>query len=544
MDALGISRSSLYEALSRAVAQGLILRIKHGRSVAYRPVGAHHPPATRSAPQVARAKAPAASPIATTGVLERVVAFVDARPDGCTPKEMDSLGVSRTSLFNALSRAVAEGLILRTGNARSVAYRPVGVHRKPPAPPVVTREALAKAPAAPKTTTDDLAGVVAAYVREHPECRYGDLERATGASKGRLREAIYQARAARTIRLAGEKIKARYFPVEAAPPPPVAPPTPAVPRATVPPPVPTPRPAPQPAPVPQPARIPPPAPSSPAVAAADLGAAEAVLRELDEAIQDGSHDIRFGALLQAIVAEVRLLQQRVPPSDPIAYRLDATIRRITAIRAERNLPFITGLKRGAIADWSRLSREARQRVARFDLDAEAVAPARKSQRPPPSQRSSQKAHIVEVERLPRLAAIAEEKSIVLVGGIKKNEVLEQARRNYALDLEWAAMQGANARAADAFVDRIRHGNIGAVVVLEALTGTTQVKSVVAACKEAGVPYAYGGAAGTESLRSALRELDASAARLSRSDRDVSARLRVCRYSVLTWASERSEELLA
>jgi hypothetical protein len=496
LDGLGLSRSSLFDALARAVAQGLIHRTKSGRTAAYRPAGAPQPPAVPNAPQPAKAKALAENPTATSGVLERVVAFVGARPNGCTPKDMD-LGVSRTSLFNALSRAVADGLIQRTGNGRGVAYRPLGA--PPPSPLPVTREARAKAPAAPTVATNDLAGAVAAYVREHPECRYADLQGATGASEGRLRAAINEARAAGTIRMAGVKIKARYFPVEAAPPQAEAPP-PVVRRATVPPPAPPPPP-------------PAPPPPSPGVVAADLAAADAVLRELDEALEDGSHDIRLGALLQAIVAEVRLLQQRVPERHALAHRLDGTIRRITAIRAERNLPFITGLKRGATADWSRLSRDARQRVARFDLDAEAVAPARKSQRPPPAPKASPKAHVVEVERLPRLAAIAEERAIVLVGGIKKNEVLEQARRHYALDLEWAAMQGANARAADAVVDRIRHGNIGAVVVLEALTGTTQVKSVVAACKEAGVPFAYGGAAGTESLRSALREIDASAARL-------------------------------
>jgi hypothetical protein len=486
-EALGGNRKSLHLVLASARESGALVREGTRPRVWYSTPDAAPP-----------AAAPVAADAAKTDVLTRVVAFVGARPDGCTPKDMDGLGVSRTSLFNALSRAVADGLIQRTGNGRGVAYRPLGA--PPPSLPPVTREARAKAPAAPTVATNDLAGAVAAYVREHPECRYADLQGATGASEGRLRAAINEARAAGTIRMAGVKIKARYFPVEAAPPPAEAPP-PVLRRATVPPPAPAPPP-------------PAPPPPSPGVVAADLAAADAVLRELDEALEDGSHDIRLGALLQAIVAEVRLLQQRVPERHPLAHRLDGTIRRVTAIRAERNLPFITGLKRGATADWSRLSRDARQRVARFDLDAEAVAPARKSQRPPPAPKVSPKAHIVEVERLPRLAAIAEERAIVLVGGIKKNEVLEQARRHYALDLEWAAMQGANARAADAVVDRIRHGNIGAVVVLEALTGTTQVKSVVAACKEAGVPFAYGGAAGTESLRSALREIDASAARLS------------------------------
>jgi hypothetical protein len=242
-----------------------------------------------------------------------------------------------------------------------------------------------------------------------------------------------------------------------------------------------------------------------------LAKGEAILTELNNAIDAGTHDIRLGVLFQAVVAEIRQLQGQLGERSPFGFRLDSALRRITAIRGERNLPFITGLKRGATGDWERISRDARRRLAAFDADAEAVTTARPAERPSKPVASAPAATTDAIEAMTRLATLVG--PIVLVGGIKKNEVLEQVSRLYGLDVEWAPMQGANSRAADAFVDRIKHGKIGAVVVLEALTGTTQIKSVVAACKESGVPYAYGGAAGKESLRSALRALDLGAGQL-------------------------------
>lgn len=89
---------------------------------------------------------------------------------------------------------------------------------------------------------------------------------------------------------------------------------------------------------------------------------------------------------------------------------------------------------------------------------------------------------------------------MLVGGIKKSEVLDQIREDYSFEAEWVAAQGVNARAVEAFVDRLRHGRVGAVVVLEGLFGHSQAGPIVSTAKAAGVPFAYGGRAGTDTLR--------------------------------------------
>jgi hypothetical protein len=480
---VGGNRKSLYEALAQAREDGRLVKEGSRPRVWYSTPGSAPPAAAPEATEAAEAAAPPAAPPSppeapASRVFDRVVAFVLAHPEGCAPRDMAELGASRTALFRALSEASTRGLVRKTGEAPLVTYFPPGA-----APP-------AKAPARPAATSDlrgeSLVEAVVAFVAAHPACRFKELEAATGASKGRLSLAIQEARTAGSIRLEGVKIKSRYFPAsapeEAAPPP-------------------TPRVATE---APAARAEAPPAPARAEEEEATSLRGETLLSELDDAIAAGTPDVRLGPLLQAIVAEVRQLQARVPEGSALSHRFDGAIRRITAIRGERNLPFIVGLKRGMTADWEKLALDARRRVAKLDVDAaEAAAP--------PSSRSQRSPLRAELEPFPRLSALASEKSIVLVGGIKKNEVLDQVRRNHGLALEWAAMQGANARAADHVVGRIRHGNVGAVVVLEGLTGTTQVKSVVEACKEAGVPYSYGGRAGTESLRSALREIEAASA---------------------------------
>jgi hypothetical protein len=89
----------------------------------------------------------------------------------------------------------------------------------------------------------------------------------------------------------------------------------------------------------------------------------------------------------------------------------------------------------------------------------------------------------------------------------RDEIVAGVRERHGIRVEWEAMQGANARATDHFIARIRRGRIGAVVVLEGLFGHAQVGAIVDACKQSGVPFAYGDTAGKASLRGALLELE-------------------------------------
>ena len=459
---------------------------------------------------------PAARTSAPAGVSRVDTLAAWLREHGpATPGELRTgLKWRNSSLFEVIKQALARGLVAKRVEGRLVQYFVAGA--EPPsrasAPADDQREAESPEEAASPSEAprarprrddspiDGLVREVAAFIAAHPNCRYGEVRRAVTASEGRLDAALKEARARGLVRLEGVKIKSRYFPV-----------TPEAPSAesdevsaVVP--VETPR-----APASRPPSVAPPR-VAPTYDARDASPPEvlAVLNELELALAEDMHDIRLGAVLQAIVADVRALQARFPEGHPARRRLDGTIRRITAIRAERGLGFINGLKRDAHANWHLVARDARKKIAAFDADAEVGAPKARTPKPPKAKVAPAPHDELE-QPLPNLIALTAERPVILVGGIKKNEVLEQVRAHHGLEVEWAAMQGTNARAADHLYERIKHGRVGAVVILEGLTGTTQIKAIVEACKAAGLPFAYGGRAGTESLRSALTELETRAA---------------------------------
>lgn len=334
----------------------------------------------------------------------------------------------------------------------------------------------------------DTAEALVTFVNTHPGCRYSEIVNAVPASSAVLKRALRDAKESGAIRMEGVRIKARYYPE---------------------------------APVDESVRAlqagaqvdAPLAPISSTLSEKQRKHAESILTELDESLSDDMHTIRLGGVLQAIVAQVRQLQERVDPVDPMAARLDRAIRRITAVRAAKELPFLVGLKRGATADWDSLARRARARVDAYDRDTEEIPkdrPSRPSARRAERAKTSEKAS-EQAESFPALQRTAATLPLVLVGGIKKNEVLSQIELRYGVSVEWVAAQGANARAVDAFVARVKHGKLGAVVILEGLFGHSQVIPIVQALKSHEVPFAYGDRAGTESLRRAFAELESALA---------------------------------
>lgn len=485
---LGWRNSSLFEVLKKALAQGAIAKRVEGRLVQYFVAGADASTTTSSAEP---------SPEVRRSVLDHLL----HQGASTVADLLGGVGGDAATIRAVLSEAREAGRVQTTGRGHSARFALVmpdlGDDADAPAVHVDEKPAAAR-PKPDQSPIDGLVSDVAAFVAAHPECRYGEIRTAVTASDGRLDAALKEARSRGLIRLEGVKIKSRYFPATS-----VAPRTNRERDLAA-------AAAPVEAPGATPSRPP---PAGPARVAAGHDARDhappevlAVLNELELALAEDMHDIRLGAVLQAIVADVRGLQARFPEGHPARRRLDGTIRRITAIRAERDLGFINGLKRDAQANWHLVAREARKRIAAFDADAEVGAP--KARPSKPAKAKAPTASRDEIEQpLPNLIALNAERPVILVGGIKKNEVIEQVRAHHGLDVEWAAMQGTNARAAEHLYERIKHGRVGAVVILEGLTGTSQVKTVVEACKSASLPFAYGGRAGTESLRSALTELE-------------------------------------
>lgn len=489
--------------------------------------------------------------------LERIVSYLRQNP-GTQPKELIAdLQMHRKVAFDALAEACRSGVVVKRGSGPRVRYFLAE------ADDLVREDHDDGAPDGeePFASTDatPLVERVIAFVREHPGCRHADLSAELGASRAVLGIALRAAKERGALRMSGEKIKARYFAIDdgsdaststrllddEAPPPLAAeePGSSAVVGladtheldgaalevrarddaeavaaedhvATA---------------AESAASLADIAPESGAPAISDddvpqdddgepsdseiaVAAADEVLEELDAALWTDMHSIRLAAELQAVVARIRELQPLVEPDERTSRRLAGAIRRVTAERANRDLPFIVGLKRDAVADWPTVARKARERVARFDRDANIGVPEARPSSPvsqrrredagPRSAPPREASHV-----FPALRAHASSNEVVFVGGIRKNELLSHIRDRYGFEPQWVAAQGANPRAVDALIERIRHGRVGAVVVLEGLFGHAQVLPLVAALKSSSIPFAYGDRAGTESLRSAFSELE-------------------------------------
>lgn len=75
------------------------------------------------------------------------------------------------------------------------------------------------------------------------------------------------------------------------------------------------------------------------------------------------------------------------------------------------------------------------------------------------------------------------------------------------EVEWIETSPSSTGSTSALERRVREGRVAAVVILEGLIGHKHYEPVVAAARQAGIPVAYGGRAGTASLRSAFEEID-------------------------------------
>jgi hypothetical protein len=105
-------------------------------------------------------------------------------------------------------------------------------------------------------------------------------------------------------------------------------------------------------------------------ASSNCSPAETLLRELEATLASDAHPARLFASLQAIVADIRQAKLGVLPED-ISRSLDDAIRKITAIRAEKKLPFLVGLRRDAEADWGAMGLKWRARATSLVSDLEA-----------------------------------------------------------------------------------------------------------------------------------------------------------------------------
>ncbi len=268
----------------------------------------------------------------------------------------------------------------------------------------------------------------------------------------------------------------------------------------------------------------------------DVEAAWRLAEEIDalraEVTEKKHHHTRLAPLLQAIVAEVRIFQDRLPPHHAASERLGSFLPVLGGLKAEGGVTtYIRGLAFGSTGDWEDLSRKGRRKVIDYDRDAErsavgAVTARRPSQKEPVTSLGVALAKAKKLEekkaedkkaansngpsshswpKLPHLRAL--EGPILLAGGMLVPEKITSIKQRFGFDVDWHVIDHDSPRGENSLEKRVRAGKVGAVVLLEGVMRHSTWKSIVDACDSAGVVYAMGDKAGTASLESAFNDLE-------------------------------------
>lgn len=223
----------------------------------------------------------------------------------------------------------------------------------------------------------------------------------------------------------------------------------------------------------------------------------------------------FRAVAEELAARARELQER-GVADPEG-RLGTLIKALTKFAGERGTKSVFGLSRYHQADWRQKAIEARDRRLRLEagepdsLRQRIQIPQAIVDQVTNGDDDDDEDDDVEAWELPRLTERAEAKAVVMLGGVRKPEKLDKLHQRIDFEVEWIETSAGSTGSTSTLERRIREGNVAAVVILEGLIGHKHYEPVVAAARQADIPVAYGGRAGTASLRSAFEELDSGLA---------------------------------
>ncbi|MFI5302136.1 MAG: hypothetical protein ACHREM_28935 [Polyangiales bacterium] len=110
--------------------------------------------------------------------------------------------------------------------------------------------------------------------------------------------------------------------------------------------------------------------------------------------------------------------------------------------------------------------------------------------------------------LPILRAHARAGAVVVMGGIVEPDAVDTLRGSTGLALDWVAIPIDDAAAVVArLAERVRAGDVAALVVLDALVTGAQVRPLADAASERGLAVSFAGTGNVALLRRALIELD-------------------------------------
>lgn len=264
----------------------------------------------------------------------------------------------------------------------------------------------------------------------------------------------------------------------------------------------------------------------------DVAAAWKLVEEIEALRSDVTagkyHHTRLEPLLQAVVAEVRISQDRLPPHHEASERLGSFLPVLGALKVEGGVQgYIRGLAFGSTGDWESISRKCRRKVIDYDRDSEKpVAMSRRpSQREPVTSLgvALAKAKLNEEKKteekkeekktsaphswpkFPHLRAL--EGPILLAGGMLVPEKIVSIKERFGFDVDWHVIDHGNPRGENSLEKRVKARKVGAVILLEGVMRHSTWKSIVDACDSAGVVYAMGDKAGTASLEAAFNDLE-------------------------------------
>lgn len=250
---------------------------------------------------------------------------------------------------------------------------------------------------------------------------------------------------------------------------------------------------------------------------------KALMAEFESIDFDGLSDADFVSYAAELAARVRFRQER--GLIVVGHDIEGKIlRRLTAMASARPLGApIFGLSRSHRGNWAALARKAREdreRRGLASLRAERMA-SYSSSRMPVGRAAAEAADAVEDDGagggggsddapldLPRLAALAKGRQVVVVGGVARPEKLARVRKITAIAVEWLGLDaGRSAAAVTALAKRIRDGRLGALVLLNGLMDHKQSEPLMSAAREVGLPVAYADKAGRGALARAFLELE-------------------------------------
>ncbi len=231
-----------------------------------------------------------------------------------------------------------------------------------------------------------------------------------------------------------------------------------------------------------------------------------------EALRQGvkeQHPTRLFPLIQAIAAEVRMLQERLPMGHDLTDRLGRTLGALNGIRIDGGVQeFVQGLSFNSprSGGWEHLAYSNRKLVAKYDVDAAEGPPSAKTPKPKPQKADESETNGQhQWPSLPRLRAMT--KPILLAGGIRIPEKLKSIQERFGLAVEWHEIDHDNPRASQSLLAKVRAGKVGVVVFLEGVMRHGTWKPTSEACNIMSIPYAMADKAGTASLQQAFDELE-------------------------------------